>query len=250
MDTQTSAQLAQATYLYGEKGKNRQKRIDNVNKEIEGTGYEIDAANSNRGVVTYRNKEDPTKIHIAHRGTKVDGRGGMKDLTSDLSIAFGLGGHDKQMKQRKRKTERIINKTGAEEVTMSGHSLGGGTMNYTIANSKKVRDKLVQADSYNGAANPVFDNDMKVNKKTKKELEGKVTHHRMKHDLVSKGFLTNTPFGKTKTYKLKKQHDESHNKKANEIIKNRKEIGDMGLTGRTLFSHHISHFTDRDLKQR
>ena len=54
---------------------------------------------------------------------------------------------------------------------MSSHSLGGFTQNHTIAKSKKVRDKLLQADTFNAGANPFSSNDLDLSKNAKKELK-------------------------------------------------------------------------------
>ena len=103
-----------------------------------------------------------------------------------------------------KKTEDIIRQTGAKEVHLTGHSLGGGTVNHSIANSAYIRSKLTSAHTYNAAANPIFANKQNVSRKNRKALEGKVTHHRIEDDAVSAGFKTNTPFGKVKTYKQKR----------------------------------------------
>lgn len=250
MDKRTSAKLAQGTYKFAQKGKSRDKRIGEVNDFIKATGYEIDASNSNRnGVVTYRQRDNPDKIHIAHMGTNTARRGGYKDIGSDLAIAFGFGGHDRQAKQRKNKTEKIVKKLNPEELTLSAHSLGAFTLNYTIAKSKTVRDKLDKADTFNGASNSVFNNDLDVSKKVKRDLKDKVVHHRIKHDVVSKGFKAGVPFGTLKTYKLRAEPSEVEDRRADSIVKTKEELEGMNFTGKALNAHHISHFADRDLDE-
>ena len=81
------------------------------------------------------------------------------DVTADLMTAVGLGGHDAKMKRRKEKTNKIIKALQpTSALHMGGHSLGGGTLNHTIANSNKVRKHLTSAKTFNAAAHPVFSN--------------------------------------------------------------------------------------------
>ena len=164
---------------------------------------------SDHSITTYVHKNDASHIVIAHRGTAPGSKGGREDLTSDLAFAAGFGGHTKRMKNRQRKTEQIVKATNPTTLHLTGHSLGGGTVNHTVANSKLVRSKMTSAHTFNAAANPVFTNRQKVGSKTRKELKGKVTHHRIENDSVSLGFRANTPFGKVKTYKHPKQKKRS-----------------------------------------
>ena len=187
---------------------------------------------SDHSITTYVHKNDPKHIVIAHRGTAPGSKGGREDITSDLAFATGLGGHTQRMKNRQRKTEDIIKATNPTTLHMTGHSLGGGTVNHTIANSKLVRDRLTSAHTFNAAANSVFGNKQKVNNKTKKHLSDKVVHHRIENDAVSLGFKANTPFGTLKTYKQPKQKKRS-------IIK---RIALGSIRSKSLDAHAIANF--------
>jgi len=256
METPTkehSALLAQATYQLGEKGVNKKKRVENANKLVEKTGYVVNSKHSNSEITTYQHKDNPNNVFIAHRGTKVDTdrrNKNFNDITADLMFAVGLGGHDAKMKRRKNKTNSIIKALNPEQLHMGSHSLGGASQNYTIAKSKKVKDKLTSAKTFNSAAHPVFDNDTAVSKKVKKELENKVEHHRIKNDPVSAGFLTNVPFGKLKTHSVK------HNsEKGKSLLQNLVESGTAigkakKFTERGIHAHLISHFHDGSIKQK
>jgi hypothetical protein len=123
MDTQTSAKLAEMTY---EIGKTKVKKripdaIDNVNDHLteENINYEVVPEWTDRNITTYRSKDDPNKIHISHKGTQFGSSTGAKDVLSDLKIAIGLGPHDKHVKRRKKRTERIIKNLNPDELTMS-----------------------------------------------------------------------------------------------------------------------------------
>jgi hypothetical protein len=164
---------------------------------------------SDHSITTYVHKNDANHIVIAHRGTAPGSKGGREDLTSDLAFAAGLGGHTKRMKNRQAKTEQIIKATNPTTLHLTGHSLGGGTVNHTVANSKLVRSKMTSAHTFNAAANPVFGNRQNVGRQTRRDLKDKVTHHRIENDSVSLGFKLNTPFGKVKTYKHPKQKKRS-----------------------------------------
>lgn len=249
-----SALLTQATYQLGEKGVNKENRVANANKMVEETGYVVNSEHSNSEITTYQHKNDPNNVFIAHRGTKVDTDRRNKnhnDITADLMTAIGLGGHDAKMKRRKDKTNKIIKALNPEQLHMGGHSLGGGTLNHTIANSKKVRDKLTSAKTFNAAAHPVFSNGTAVSKKVEKELENKVEHHRIKNDPVSAGFTTgNVPFGKLKTHSVK--HDSN---KGKSLLQNFAEkftaIGQAKkFTEKGIHAHLISHFHDGSIKKK
>ena len=190
---------------------------------------------SDHSITTYVHKNDPGHIVIAHRGTAPGSKGGREDLTSDLAFAAGFGGHTHRMKNRQRKTEQIVKATNPTTLHLTGHSLGGGTVNHTIANSKLVRSKMTSAHTFNAAANPVFGNKQRVNRSTRQELKGKVTHHRIENDSVSLGFRTNTPFGSVKTYK--------HPKRKKRSLFSRVVYGSVTpITKKSLDAHAISNF--------
>lgn len=210
------AKLAQASYQMGEKGVKKNKRVENAQNLASDTGYVVNPQYSNSEITTYQHKDDPTNVVISHRGTKVDGKRGMKDIQNDLAFAIGMGGHETTFRRRKTKTNQIIKDLQPTQLHMTGHSLGGGTLQHTIANSNKVRKHLTSAKTFNAAANPIFGNETKVSKNYKKELENKVEHHRIKNDPVSAGFKGFVPFGKVKTHSVK--HDSNKGKSFFKIL--------------------------------
>jgi len=250
-----AALLTQATYQLGEKGVNKKDRVANANKLVEQTGYVVNSQHSNSEVTAYQHKDDPNNVFIAHRGTKVDTDRRNKnhnDITADLMTAIGLGGHDAKMKRRKNKTNSIVKALQpTSALHMGSHSLGGATMNHTIANSRKVRKHLTSAKSFNAAAHPVFSNGTAVSKKVAKELENKVEHHRIKNDPVSAGFLTgNVPFGKLKTHSVK--HDSSKGKSfLQNLVEATTALGQAKrFTEKGIHAHAISHFHDGSVKKK
>ena len=195
-----SAKLAEASYILGQEGKTNDG-IEKTNKFVKDTGFELVPNLSNKQISTFKNKDG--NYNIAHKGTclSCDSKG--KDLFSDL--ALGLGFNSSQVSNRMKRTENIIDQIDAlnpdAKINISGHSLGGHTSSYAMANSKKVRDRVNKLSTYNTGANPFFDAGLKVDKKTKQELDKKVVHHRKKGDLISAGLLGNSPFGEIKNYK-------------------------------------------------
>jgi hypothetical protein len=244
------AKLAQASYQMGEKGVKKDKRLENTQNIATDTGYVVNPKYSNSEITTYQHKDNPKNVVIAHRGTKVDGRRGMKDIQNDLAFAIGLGGHELTFKRRKRKTNDIIKALDPEQLHMTSHSLGGATAQHTIANSNKVRKKLTSAMTFNAAAHPVFDNDIKVSKKYKKELEDKVTHHRIKNDPVSMGFKTNVPFGKVKTHSIKHDPDKGKSIFQNIVEKSTLLGQAKRFTEKGLYAHAIGHFHSGAIKKK
>ena len=256
MDTQTSAKLAEMSYEIGKtKVKKRLKNsIDNVNDHLteEGIDYEVVPEWTDRNITTYRNKTDPKKVHISHKGTQFQSSTGSKDVISDLKIALGFGNYDPHVRRRKKRTERVIKNLNPSELTMSGHSLGGMSLNHTIGKSKKVREKLLQADTFNPGSSFVFNNDLKLSERAKKELkEIPITHHRTRNDIVSKGLKEDNfgvPFGQLKEYKLRptkyeKEHNEIHSKG----LKEKKDLDKMNFGSKALYAHSLHHFSNRIL---
>lgn len=255
MDTQTSAKLAEMTYEIGKtKGKEQKlNTIFDVNKHLEdeGINYKVVPEHTNRNITTYVDKNNPKNIHISHKGTQFGSTTASKDVVADLMLALGQGGHSSHVKKRKKLTERAVKKLNPDTLTMSSHSLGGFSQNHTIAKSKKVRDKLLQADTFNAGSSPIFDNDLGLTKEAEKELKNiPITHHRTRNDVVSVGLKRESavPFGEVKTYKLRptkyeKQHETSYTK----TLKDKKELGRFGFANKSLYAHHLHHFSNRIL---
>jgi hypothetical protein len=237
------AKLSEGTYRLGDKDASRAQRIADTNEMVKGTGFTVvdDKKYTNPNMTTYKN-EETGEIHVAHRGTHVGGRKGLKDIRNDIAFGLGLTKVDPRFKRRTKATERVIKDLAPEKFTMSGHSLGGGTVQHAIANSRKVRQNLTEAHTFNAAANPILNADLQVSKKDKKELDEKVTHHRVKGDVVSAGFNASVPFGKVKKYSVK--HDEKRGKSlVDKIVKKSPLLSTVKqLTSKALHAHHIDHF--------
>ncbi len=237
------AKLSEGTYRIGDKG-NRDERVADTNALVKDTGFAVvdDKKYTNNNMTTYKN-EETGEIHVAHRGTHVGGRRGLKDIRNDIAFGLGLTSVDPRFKRRTKNTERVIKDLAPSTFTMSGHSLGAGTAQYAIANSKKIRKNLDEAHTFNSASNPVLNADLQVSKKDKKILDDKVTHHRIKGDVVSAGFNVSVPFGKVKKYSVK--HDEKRGKGLlNKIVKKSSVLSKVSqLTSKALHAHHIDHFS-------
>ena len=255
MDTQDTAKLAEMTYEIGRSSKSDlPNTFENVNKHLldEGINYEVVPEWSDRQITTFRNIDNPKKIHISHKGTQVGSSTQNRDLLADVKIAFGFSPHDNYVKKRKKRTERIISRLEPEELTMSSHSLGGMTQNYTIAKSKKVRDVLLQADTFNAGSSPLFNNDLNISKRAKSQLNKiPLRHHRTKRDIVSAGLVNDLPFGELVEYKTRSTPHEKEHKKIDadfyekQNIKTKKELNNMGYLERGLYDHHLHHFSNR-----
>ena len=244
------AKLAQGSYQMGEKNLGRTKRLENTQNMVNDTDWVVEPQHTNSEITTYRHKDDPSNIVISHRGTKISGKRGRTDLEADIMFAMGLGGHVPTFKRRKNRTNKIIKALEPTQLHMTGHSLGGGTVNHTIAKSNIVKRNLTSARTYNAAANPFFDNDTSVGKSQKKKLETKVIHHRIKHDPVSLGFKKNLPFGKLETDSIK--YDPVKGKTSLDyLIRLNPELKKLkSVTERGLHAHAISNFHDGSIKNK
>jgi len=241
------ALLSDATYIMGDKNKTRADKIKEINNLIKDTGFKVHNKKkySNKNLITFEN--DKGEINISHKGTQVKSRTGFKDIVADLGVALSVNtNHMGHVKNRRRKTEQIVRELKPETLTLSGHSLGGYTVNQTLANSGKIRKKLKKAYTFNAGSNPILNDDLKVSNKIKDELKDKVEHHRIQGDLVSIGLKRGgLPFGTLKNYKLKEEHKNERGAERilNKIFSFNPAISNvLNLGKKAIDNHHIDHF--------
>ena len=116
------AKLAQAIYQMGDKDLGRKQRLENTQNLISDTDWVVEPDHTNSEIATYRKRDDPSNIVIAHRGTKVDGKRGKTDLEADIMFALGLGGHVPTFKRRKTRTNKIIKALEPTQLHLTSHS--------------------------------------------------------------------------------------------------------------------------------
>jgi len=191
---------------------------------------------SDHSITTYMHKNDSRHIVIAHRGTAPGSKGGRQDIGTDLALAGGLAGERKRMKDRQSKTEMIVKQTNPSTLHLTGHSLGGSTVNHTIANSRLVRQRLTSAHTFNAGHNPLFENKLKVNRRAQRRLNNKVIHHRIENDSVSAGLKAGSPFGRVQTYK---KNESRISRVGSAVLAG---INPFGRITRSLGSHGIANF--------
>jgi hypothetical protein len=201
----------QAYNMLGSKSKD--KRMNKINENISSYGYKVVPEASNRDILTVDNG---TNRFIAHRGTAANDKHKAKsDIMADLTFALGKEHHDKTFKQRRKFTDKIVKATQPDKkIILTGHSLGGGTSAFSME-KKSIRDRVDQAHTYNPAISPFTKS---PGKKVIKELNEKVTHHRVQGDVVSASATPN--YGKVKTYQassMKKLQKKIPNHLANAI---------------------------------
>jgi hypothetical protein len=174
--------------------KSKEKRMSKINDNISKYGYKVVPEASNRDILTVDNG---TNRYIAHRGTAANDKHKAKDdIMADLTFAVGKEKHDKSFKKRRKFTDNIVKGTDpSKKIILTGHSLAGGTSAFAME-KKSIRDRVSEAHTYNPAISPFT---KKPGKKVVKELNEKVTHHRVQGDVVSASATPN--YGKVKTYK-------------------------------------------------
>ena len=203
-DVSHQARFSEATYRMLESG-NADQRIARINSDLEDTGYVVDRKHSNRNILTLRNETDGKSV-IAVRGTDTSGKKTGIDIMADVQYALGLSNHSNEFRKRRNNIKNSIKDSGDEKVILTGHSLGGGVIKHSIANSNQIRRRVIdngEVHTFNAASHPFLRDQTKVSKASKKALEDKVVHHRTRNDAVSKGLETMVPFGKVKTYDTK-----------------------------------------------
>tara|TARA_R110001599_G_scaffold340685_1_gene561228 strand:- start:494 stop:1195 length:702 start_codon:yes stop_codon:yes gene_type:complete len=194
--------LTQQTYTMVAKG-SKKKRLADIDKAVLDHGYRTVRNSSNRDMVTYENIADPTKKIISHRGTDTSGKKTFKEIKGDVSLALGLQDHDPEFKKRTNRTKAIVKKHPDDTFKMSGHSFGGSTATHAITNSSMLRGRIDTVDTYNAGMTPLFTNALKHGAKVKRDLKDRVTHHRVKGDIVSEGLRVTKPVGRVMEHKAK-----------------------------------------------
>lgn len=237
MDTSTSARFSEASYRMLESG-NKDERSKRINDDIKDTGYVVDTGNSNRDILVLRDEKN-SKVHIAHRGTDTSGKRSKQDITADLAFGVGLAQHNEHFNKRKNRTQKIVKQyRDGNEISLSGHSYGGGSAQFSLANSKAVRNSVKVAHTFNTASHPIAISATKVGRKVKKDLDDKVIHHRHKDDVVSAGLKSVVPFGKVKEYGGKESITKRLLKNSNPLFK----------TASVLDAHKLHHFIEKGEK--
>lgn len=112
-------------------------------------GYEIDPELSNRNRTLYKHK-DTGKAVLSFRGTELGTKNKMGDLGSDALLALGLHKLSSRFRNAKHATARAVEKYGADNLTLTGHSLGGSQALY--ANSKHG----IETHAFNPGVSPSF----------------------------------------------------------------------------------------------
>ena len=194
--------LTQQTYTMIDKG-SKKKRLAKIDEAVLGHGYRTVRNSSNRDMVTYENIADPTNKIISHRGTDTTGKKTFKEVKGDMALALGLQKHDPEFKKRTNRTKAIVKNHPSDSFKLSGHSFGASTATHAITHSSMLRNRIDTVDTYNGGFTPLFTDALKHGSKVKKDLKGRVTHHRVKGDLVSEGLRITKPVGQVKEYDSK-----------------------------------------------
>ena len=196
---------------------NANDAYDYIDNKVSDNGFFVDRGNSDHNILTLYNNND-NMLSISHRGTSKS-----DDVVSDLAFGVGLEAFDNQFEERRKRTKDIMKSYNDKqpETYLSGHSLGGSTVNYTIAKSPSIAKNMTEAHTFNPAIHP-FNSNLKIdNPEHLKILNEKTTLHRAGGDLVSKWSSSNNQFGKLKKYKV-------HKKKQG-----------------TIASHSLNHFSSR-----
>lgn len=189
-----SAKITQAHYRY-------QTGLRQVQKKLGRIGYNLDSKNTDKDVLTATKGNN---VHISFTGTDVKNP---RDLLSDVALSVGIQRTNPQFKERRKKTRQIMREYGDDkEYTLSGHSLGGSILMDTLNRSKSIRDRTTQAHTFNAGYTLPFHNSVKpTDKKIKKELDKKVSHFRVKGDVVSAMMNNDVAFGQLSEIKHEKK---------------------------------------------
>ena len=197
-----SAKIAQIHYIYQSRP-NTQRAHKYAKRKLGRMGYELDEKNTNADVLTATRNNN---VHINYSGTNINNP---RDIVSDIALGTGLQKLNPQFTERRKKTREIMRSYGDDkDYSLSGHSLGGSILIDTLARSKSIRQRVNTAHSFNAGYTQMFhDSIPALDKQEKKELNKKVSHHRVKGDVVSAHMNKQTSFGQLAEY----EHEDKKN---------------------------------------
>ena len=188
------AKIANIHYIYQDRP-NKQRANKMAKRKLGRLGYELDERNTDADVLTAKKGNN---IHINYSGTNIRNP---RDVISDIALASGVQRLNPQFKERRQKTRNIMRQYGDDNsYSLGGHSLGGSIALNTVGQSKSIRDRVKKVDVFNPGYTLPFHQSIKVDKPVKKELDKKVTVHRVKGDIVSAYANKDTAFGAVAEY--------------------------------------------------
>jgi len=190
-----TAKIANIHYIYQDRP-NKERANKMAKRKLGRLGYELDETNTDKDVLTAKRGNN---VHINFTGTNINSP---RDIISDVALATGVQRINPQFTDRRRKARDIIRQYGDDkDYSMSGHSLGGSIALNTVSQSKSIRDRVKKVDVFNPGYTLPFHNSIKPSdKKVKRELDKKVTVHRVKGDIVSAYSHNDTAFGAVAEY--------------------------------------------------
>ena len=190
-----AAEIAKIHYRF-QVGENREKQDKYAKRKLGRLGYKLDSANTNKDVLTATRGNN---VHINYTGTNVNNP---RDLLSDAALATGVQKSNEDFKSRRKQTRDIMRQYGDDkDYSLGGHSLGGSHALNNMSQSKSIRDRVKSVHVFNPGYTLPFNNSIKVDKETKKQLDKKVNVHRVKGDVVSAHANKETAFGNVFEYK-------------------------------------------------
>lgn len=191
-----ASKISNIHYIYQQRP-NKERADKMARRKLGRLGYELDSANTDKDVLTAKKGNN---IHINYTGTNVNSP---RDIISDVALATGVQKVNPQFTERRRKTREIMRQYGDDkDYSLGGHSLGGSILMDTLSRSKSIRDRTSQAYTFNAGYTKMFHESIKpTDKKVKRELDRKVSHHRVKGDIVSAHMNKETAFGQLAEYK-------------------------------------------------
>jgi len=190
-----SAKIANIHYIYQDRP-NKERADKIVKRKLGRLGYKLDKANTDKDVLTAKRGNN---VHINYTGTNINSP---RDIISDVALATGVQRINPQFKERRQKTRNIMRQYGDDiDYSLGGHSLGGSIALNTLSQSKSIRDRVSKVDVFNPGYTKAFNESIKVDKPVKRQLDKKVTVHRVKGDIVSAHANKETAFGAVAEYK-------------------------------------------------
>jgi len=192
--TQDLAELANQTYTTSE-------------PKYEELGYTKINDLSTKDIHTFHQASKKHYV-IAHRGTDLNSQNDkISQMSADFKILQGKQKADQLHRSRAKDTERVIKhirEKSDEPIHLTGHSLGGSTIQNTLIKKPYVLDNVKSVHTFNAGTSPIFKIDLDPKSKKYKQIADKSTHHIIKGDLISEN-AHKSMIGKIKRYTSKQK---------------------------------------------
>lgn len=149
---------AHLAYIWGTKDSKRLSVSNQMMKQYRYSYQIIESLCNNDGtLITFR---QGNKFIIACKGTHINSSTTMKDIVSDIAIAFRLTNFNSQFKNRTAKIKEFILKIqkmdNTAQISLCGHSLAGLIVHFAMTTDPFILENITKCYCFNPGSTPLY----------------------------------------------------------------------------------------------